>query len=59
MMPKLNIKKISLKGLNSKIYRFIRSGYYRINRSSAYLPYIINRFVILHILVINLKNDMY
>ena len=59
MMPKLNIKKISLKDLNSKIYRFIRSGSYCINGSSTYLPNIINRFVILQILLIHLKIDMY
>ena len=59
MMPKLNIKKISLKDLNSKIYRFIRSGSNRINGSSAYLPYIINRFEIIKILLIHLKIDMY
>ena len=59
MMPKLNIKIISLKDLNSKIYRFIRSRSYGINLTSAHLPYINNRFAILQILFMNLKIDIY
>ena len=54
--PKLSIK--YLKDYNSKIYRFIRSGSYRLNRSSAYFPYIII-FLILQTLLIHLKIYMY